>query len=85
MRTTLAIADELLTAAKRRAHERGMTLGRLVEAALRRELAAPPQAGERPEIPVFRGGTGPRPGLDLTSNRALHEALDEGRDLSELR
>jgi hypothetical protein len=30
---------------------------------------------------VFRGGTGPRPGIDLTSNRALHEVLDEGLEL----
>jgi uncharacterized protein (DUF1330 family) len=33
---------------------------------------------EAPTIPVFRGGTGPRPGIDLTSNRALFEALDDG-------
>jgi len=30
---------------------------------------------------VFSGGTGPRPGIDLTSNRALHEALDDGVEL----
>jgi hypothetical protein len=77
MRTTVAISDELLAAAKRRARERGQTLGDVVDAALRRELADPAPVGERPDIPVFRGGTGPRAGVDLTSNRALHEALDE--------
>jgi hypothetical protein len=81
MRTTVSISDELLAAAKRRARERGQTLGEVVDAALRRELSDPDQQGERPPVPVFRGGTGPRPGIDLTSNRALHEALDEGLEL----
>src|ERR671925_32603 len=40
MRTTVSISDELLAAAKRRARERGQTLGEVVDAALRRELAA---------------------------------------------
>jgi hypothetical protein len=81
MRTTVSISDELLAAAKRRARERGQTLGEVIDAALRRELAVPSQRAERPPVPVFRGGTGPRPGLDLTSNRALHEVLDEDIEL----
>jgi hypothetical protein len=81
MRTTVSISDELLTAAKRLAHERGQTLGQVIDAALRRELAVPRQRGQRPAVPVFRGGTGPRPGVDLTSNRSLHEVLDEGLGL----
>jgi hypothetical protein len=85
VRTTVSISDELLIAAKRLARERGQTLGEVIDAALRRELAIPTQRMERPVVPVFRGGTGPRPGLDLTSNRALHEALDEGVDLEDLR
>lgn len=87
MRTTLAIDDELLRAAKRRAQARGVTLGAVVEAALRRELSSPPDGAgvPRPPLPVFEGGSGPRPGLDLTSNRALHEALDAEIDLDRLR
>jgi hypothetical protein len=81
MRTTVSISEELLIAAKRRARERGQTLGDVVDAALRRELSQPEPAAERPEVPVFRGGTGPRPGIDLRSNRALHEVLDEGLEL----
>ena len=81
MRTTVSISDELLAAAKRRAAERGQSLGSLIEDALRRELATIPHRGPRPKVPVFSGGTGPRPGLDLTSNRALHETLDEGLSL----
>jgi hypothetical protein len=81
MRTTVTISDELLAAAKRRARERGQTLGDVVDAALRRELNELGPNAERPPVPVFRGGTGPRPGVDLTSNRALHEILDEGLEL----
>ncbi len=77
MRTTVAIQDELLVAAKERAARLGVTLGHVVETALRRELTRTPDA-EAPPLPVFRGGTGPRPGVELTSNRALAELLDEG-------
>lgn len=74
MRTTIAINDELLDAAKSAAQRRGYTLGQLMEEALRRELARP--ATPPPPVPVFRRGTGPRPGVDLRSNRALAELLD---------
>jgi hypothetical protein len=85
MRTTVSISDELLAAARDRARERGQTLGEVVEAALRRELSDAAPRGERPVVPVFRGGSGPRPGIDLTSNRALLEALDEGLELDSRR
>ena len=84
MRTTVAVDDNLLTAAKRRAHERGQTLGQVVEGALRRELAEPAQV-EAVAVPAFRGGGGPLPGVDLTSNRALRARLDEGAELDSLR
>lgn len=85
VRTTISISDELLAAAKRRARERGQTLGSVVEDALRRELASGGESSPRPPVPVFTGGTGPRPGLDLTSNRALYEVLDESLDLNSRR
>lgn len=85
MRTTVSISDELLAAAKRRARERGQSLGSVIEDALRREFATAHDAAGRPPVPVFDGGPGPRPGLDLSSNRALSEALDEGRDLDALK
>ncbi|BBZ11002.1 ribbon-helix-helix protein, CopG family [Mycobacterium branderi] len=84
MRTTVSISDELLAAAKRRARERGQSLGAVIEDALRRELAAAPDSKPRPKVPIFHG-TGPRPGLELTSNRALAEVLDEGLDLNRRR
>lgn len=85
MRTTLSIDDELVEFAKRRAAERGKTLGQVVEDALRRELATASADAPRPTVPVFRGGNGPRPGVDLTSNRALYELLDDGLDLNQRR
>jgi hypothetical protein len=84
MRTTVAVDDHVLAGAKRRARERGQTLGQLVEDALRRELAT--TTGDAPHaIPVFRGEGGLRPGVDVTSNRAMREVLDTGRELSTLR
>jgi len=85
MRTTVSISDDLLAAARHRARERGQTLGEVVEAALRRELSDSRLREERPAVPVFRGGSGPRPGIDLTSNRALVEALDDGLELDSRR
>ena len=85
MRTSVTISDELLKAAKSRAQATGQTLGSLLEAARRRELATRASEDDRPEVPVFRGGTGPRPGVDLSSNRSLHEALDEGLSLERRR
>jgi hypothetical protein len=85
MRTTVAVDDHLLAAAKRRARQRGQTLGQVVEGALRRELAEPTPS-EPVEVPVFQGGSGPLPGVDLRSNRALREVLDRGaHGIAELR
>ncbi|AGL30191.1 hypothetical protein J114_03990 [Mycobacterium tuberculosis EAI5/NITR206] len=58
------------------------SLGAVIEDALRREFAAAHVGGARPTVPVFDGGTGPRRGIDLTSNRALSEVLDEGLELN---
>jgi hypothetical protein len=85
MRTTVAVDDHLLAAAKRRGRERGQTLGQVIEGALRRELAEP-LPSEPVAVPVFQGGNGPLPGVDLRSNRALREVLDRGASgLAELR
>jgi Ribbon-helix-helix protein, copG family len=85
MRTTVSISDELLAAAKRRARQRGQSLGAVIENALRRELALDQDDMPRPDVPIFDGGTGPRPGIDLRSNRALHEVLDENSDFNALK
>lgn len=84
MRTTLSVDGHLLGAAKRRARERGQTLGQVVEDALRRELAEPTR-DEPIEVPVFREGNGPLPGVDLRSNAAMRELLDRNIEMTQMR
>jgi hypothetical protein len=85
MRMTIQIADDLHESARLRAKERGITLEALVEDALRRELRANHKATDRPSISIFRGGNGLRPGVDISSNRAICELLDEGLPFEKLR
>jgi hypothetical protein len=85
MRTTIAIGDHLLRTAKREARRRGLTLGRLVEEALRRELSRSAEPTATPAVPIVHGTGGVRQGIDVASNRALLEALDEGRPVERLR
>ncbi|MDX8153818.1 ribbon-helix-helix protein, CopG family [Patulibacter brassicae] len=85
MRTTISVDDELLAAAKRRARQQGRPIGRVIEDALRRELAVADGDDARVPVPVFRGGGGPQVGVDVTSNRSLREALDADRELGDLR
>ena len=54
-------------------------------AALRRRVARSRADHPEPTIPVFRGGDGPRPGIDLRSNRELADYLDQARRLDERR
>ena len=84
MRTTLSIDEHLLNEAKRRARARGVSIGTVVDDALRRDFQRPADDRDRPKIPVFIG-TGTQPGVDLTSGRALRELLDEGTPLDKLR
>jgi len=85
MRTTVSIDDELLASAKELAARRGQTLGAVVEAALRRELASRAAVPSGPAVPLVRGGRGPRADLDLSSNRSLIAAMDEGVELDKRR
>lgn len=75
MRTTVSIADPILTQAKELARNRGQSLGQIVEQALRRELAVAPGPSKAVHLPAAGGG-GVKPGIDLTSNRAIYEAAD---------
>lgn len=77
VRTTIMLDDEVFRAFKQRAAERGTSLTREIEEALRSELAASVEAvnAEPYEVPVFRGSA-PVPGVDLNSNAALAEILD---------
>lgn len=81
MRTTLAIDDQLLAEAKTRAHEAGITLGAYVEEALRRDLAARRAVQRGPvHLTVSSATGGARPGVDLSSNRGLYDAI--GTDIA---
>lgn len=75
MRTTIDINDELLRAVKAHAAGGHKTLKATMEQALREFLAGPRRAVvDAPPVPVFRGGRGVQPGVDLTDNAGL-EAL----------
>lgn len=84
MRTTVDISDAVLDSARRTARERGSTLSRLVDEALRRELSAVEEPAPPVEIPVHRGGSGLVPGADLSSNRSIQELLDQGATVDHL-
>jgi len=79
MRTTLSIHGPLLRRAKEVSVQRNMTVGEVVEDALRSALGARPKKGRGPARPLktFRGD-GLQPGIDLTSSGAVLEAM-EGR------
>jgi len=75
MRTTINIDDRLLVVAKHRAVERGVSLGRIIEEALRQSLAQPAQE-KKPIRLTTAPGTGTKPGLDLDNGRALRDLMD---------
>jgi hypothetical protein len=85
VRTTIRIEDDLYRRLKSRAAETGRTVSAVIEDALREALGRRPQAtGELPSLPVY-GGSGTLPGVDLTSNDALRERMDEGVGVDALR
>ena len=75
MRTTLALDDGILAAAKSRAHEAGITLGAYVEEALRRDLARTRERRSPVRLTVSAATGGARPGIDVSSNRGLYDAV----------
>jgi hypothetical protein len=85
MRTTIRIDDGLYRRVKTRAAATGRTVGEVIEDAVRAALRARPEGpSELPPLPVF-GGSGVLPGVDLASNVALRDLLDEGTGLDALR
>ena len=75
MRTTVNIPDDVLAAIKREALSRGVSLGSMVEMALRRLLSEPRTGSRTLDLPVY-GGSGLRPGVDLRDKESLAELLD---------
>lgn len=78
MRTTVRLPDELYRRVRLRAHEEGRTVTSLIEESLRRQLDEPRAAERAPYTLVPFGGGGARPGVDLSSNAAMLEAMEEG-------
>ncbi|MGH2758827.1 MAG: DUF2191 domain-containing protein [Actinomycetota bacterium] len=74
MKTTLNLDDELLLRAKKRAAERGVTLTRFVEDALRDVLLARPTGSYRFTWKSERGKS--RPAVDPADRDALFEFLE---------
>lgn len=81
MRTTLSIDDALLARAKKRAADRGVTLGAFLDDALRAYLVEKPETAAVVDLPAFEAG-GVLPGVDISSNRALYDLLDEDEPVS---
>lgn len=85
MRTTIRIDDDLYRRVKARAAETGRSVGEVIEDAVRASLQPRPlPVSELPELSVF-GGSGVIAGIDLTSNAALRDAMDEAVDVAALR
>jgi plasmid stability protein len=85
MRTTIRIDDELYREVKARAVRSGRTVAAVLEDAVRRGLNPTEQGILRRFTVRATGAGGLRPGVDLSSNAALAEAMDEGASFDALR
>jgi hypothetical protein len=85
MRTTIRIDDELYRQVKAKAAQSGRTVASVLEDAVRRGLTSSAQVpgGRYTVRPTGRGGL--RPGVDLASNAAVAEVMDEGASIDALR
>jgi plasmid stability protein len=85
MRTTIRIDDELYRQVKAMAARSGRTVAAVLEDAVRRGLTPSEQRPARRYAvrPMGRGGL--RSGVDLSSNAAVAEAMDEGAPIDALR
>jgi plasmid stability protein len=85
MRTTIRIDDELYREVKAKAARSGRTVAAVLEDAVRRGLGSSEQrvAVDYAVRPIGRGGL--RPGVDISSNATVAEAMDEGTPVDALR
>ncbi len=84
VRTTIRIDDGLYRKVKERAARNGMTVGEVIENALRDALRPARRTTPVDELPVF-GGSGTYPGVDLTDTASLRDLMDEESALDALR
>ena len=78
MRTTLAIQDSILEAARKKALEQHVSLARFIEEAVRARLADEVRETADPyrPLPTFTG-QGIRPGVDLNDSSALLDIMGQ--------
>ncbi|MGF1531589.1 MAG: hypothetical protein ACFCU4_09550 [Puniceicoccaceae bacterium] len=79
MRTTLSISEDLLREAKRVALERDISLGEVVEDALRTTLLSRAKGSSSGKVEPLKTfcGSGVRPGVDLTSSAELLALMED--------
>ncbi len=85
MRTTIRIDDELYREVKSQAARSGRTVAAVLEDAVRRGLSSNEQRGRNPYTVRATGTGGVRPGVNLSSNAAVAEAMAEGASVDALR
>lgn len=85
MRTTIRMDDDLYREVKARAARSGRTVAAVLEDAVRRGLHPDAQQAVRPYRVRPLGGGGLRPGVDLSSNAAVAEVMDDGGSIDALR
>lgn len=77
MRTTINVDDQLLIQAKARAAASGVTLGQVIEDALRESLICRENVEHRGRVRMITmRGTGTRPGVDLDDSQSLLEIME---------
>jgi hypothetical protein len=77
MRTTINVDDQLLIQAKAQAATLGVTLGQLIEDALRASLMRRGNVEHRGRVRLITmQGTGTRPGIDLDNSHSLLEIME---------
>jgi hypothetical protein len=78
MRTTISIEDHLLRAAKQRALERDVTLGSIIEDALRLVLDPGRETQKHAaSLPLSKRRGGTRPGVDVADGARLRDQMEE--------
>lgn len=77
VRTTIRLDDHLLRDAKSRAALEGRSLNDFVAEAVRAALLREVREPAEVPLPLFRGGRGLRPGVDLDDTAALLDLMDE--------
>lgn len=85
MRTTIRIDDELYREVKAKAARSGRTVAAVLEDAVRRGLAPSERRPGGQYSVQATGAGGLQPGVDLSSNATVAEAMDEGTSVDALR